>query len=350
MSSGAGLSAARAGRPARGVRGGACAGAAPPRGPAVQRERAAAASPVALAAGAALDWDRDGADWPNRDASRFVEAGGLRWHVQQAGQGPAVLLVHGTGAATHSWAGLLPLLAKTFRVVAPDLPGHGFTSAPSWSGHSLPAMAAALATLLERLDARPQIVVGHSAGAAILARMVLDARIAPRGLISLAGALLPLHGWAGLIFSPAARLLSFNPLVPRLFAWRARDEAAVRRLIDGTGSRLDAQQIACYARLVRCPQHVAGALAMMANWDLRPLARDLPRLAIPLVLVHGTRDRTLPPGEAGRVGALLPAARRIELDGLGHLAHEERPDLVADLVTECARRWQVLDRGTGGPA
>jgi len=45
-----------------------------------------------------LSWERDGRDWPNRAFSRFIEAGGLRWHVQVMGQGPVALLLHGTGA------------------------------------------------------------------------------------------------------------------------------------------------------------------------------------------------------------------------------------------------------------
>lgn len=77
-----------------------------------------------------MNWDHDGRDWPNREHSRFVEAAGLRWHVQQMGRGPVLLLLHGTGASTHSWRALMPLLAAEFTVVAPDLPGHGFTSAP----------------------------------------------------------------------------------------------------------------------------------------------------------------------------------------------------------------------------
>ena len=52
------------------------------------------------------DWARDGADWPHRDASRFIVAAGLRWHVQRIGAGPTLLLLHGTGAATHILAGL----------------------------------------------------------------------------------------------------------------------------------------------------------------------------------------------------------------------------------------------------
>ena len=72
-------------------------------------------------------WEREGRDWPNRTYSRFVQAARLRWHVQLMGDGPALLLLHGTGAATHSWRALAPLLAERFTVVAPDLPGHGFT-------------------------------------------------------------------------------------------------------------------------------------------------------------------------------------------------------------------------------
>jgi magnesium chelatase accessory protein len=282
-----------------------------------------------------LDWASDGADWPNRDASRFVDAAGVRWHVQVLGDGPALLLLHGTGAATHSWAALAPLLARRFTVIAPDLPGHGFTSMPQPSRMSLPGMAQALAQLLAALRLAPALAVGHSAGAAILARMAIDRAIDSKGIVCLNGALLPLHGLAGLVFSPAAKLLSFNPLVPRLFAWRAADETAVRRLIASTGSTLDARSVALYGRLLRSPQHVAGALAMMANWDLEPLRRDLPRLKAPLLLLVAGNDRTVPPAEAQRVRALLPAAEQVELPALGHLAHEED----AAAVWRVARRW-----------
>jgi magnesium chelatase accessory protein len=287
-------------------------------------------------AGRPLTWERDGRDWPLRATSRFVAAGGVRWHVQVSGHGPAALLVHGTGAASHSWRGLAPLLARDFTVIAPDLPGHGFTPALPAAGMSLPGMAAGLQALLLALGEQPVLGVGHSAGAAILARLCLDGAMPLRALVSLNGAIVPLAGWPGLVFSPAARLLARNPLVPRLFAWRAAEPAAVRRLITGTGSRLDAHGEALYGRLMRSPDHVAGALAMMANWDLEPLSRDLPRLAAALLLLVGGGDRTLPPSEAARVRAMLPAAHQVTLPGLGHLAHEEDPAQVAALITTFA--------------
>lgn len=283
-----------------------------------------------------LDWARDGHGWPHHGSSRFVSAAGLRWHVQQMGPGsdaPTALLIHGTGAATHSWRGLMPLLARQFNVLASDLPGHGFTGAAPDRQMSLPGMAQALAALLTTLQVAPRLVVGHSAGAAIGARLCLDGAIAPDvPLVSLNGALLPLGGLPGLLFPPTAKLMAALPWVPQIFSWRAADAASVQRLIEGTGSALDAAGAELYGRLLRNPGHAAGALAMMANWDLRPLERDFPRLQAPLTLVVGANDRAVPPAQARRVAALVPHARLVTIAGLGHLAHEEQPEAVATVV------------------
>jgi len=286
--------------------------------------------------GERLSWDREGQGWPHRAASRFPVVEGLKWHVQVMGRGPVLLLIHGTGAATHTWRDLAPLLADRFQVVAPDLPGHGFTDPLPPPQLSLDGMAEALAGLLRSLDRRPDVAVGHSAGAAILARLCLDGQIAPRALVSLNGALLPLRGMPGHLFSPAARLLAALPLVSDLFAWRARAPGAVERLVRGTGSTLDPKGLELYRRLTGNPGHVAAALAMMANWDLERLERDLPRLVPKLFLLVAEGDRTVPPSEARRVQVRVPAARLVTLPRLGHLAHEEQPREVAELIAGLA--------------
>jgi magnesium chelatase accessory protein len=279
-----------------------------------------------------LNWDDDGKGWPNRDASQFVQAGGLRWHVQKAGTGPIIFLLHGTGAATHSWRALLPLLVKKFTVIAPDLPGHGFSEALPSSQMSLPGMARAAADLLRALKIKPALVVGHSAGAAILAQMCLDAQIAPHALVSLNGAMLPLRGIPGVVFSPVAKLMAATSFVPRLFAWRAQDPSAIARLISSTGSKLDPEGTNFYTQLIRDPGHVAATLDMMAQWDLVPLERNLPQLQTSLTLVVGANDLTVAPSEADRVKSMLPNAQIITLAGLGHLAHEEQPAEVAKII------------------
>lgn len=290
-----------------------------------------------------LDWRRDGPRWPHHEHSRFVQAGGLQWHTQwfdgPGTEAPCALLLHGTGASTHSWRALAPLLATRCRVLTLDLPGHAFTGRPPGGMGapqlSLPGMARAVHGLLRTLDCQPDLVIGHSAGAAIGIRMCLDALIAPRLVVGINAALLPLAGLAGPLFAPAAKLLAATPGVPRLFAWRAREPAVLQRLLQGTGSVLDAEATALYRALVGCPEHAAGALGMMANWDLQTFARDLPRLHTPLLLLAATHDRTVPPAQALEVLARLqpPAqARVIELPGLGHLAHEEQPALVASHI------------------
>lgn len=284
-----------------------------------------------------LVWSRDGADWPNRHASSFVEAGGIRWHVQRMGEGPTLLLIHGTGAATHSWRGLLPLLARHFAVIAPDLPGHGFTESPPAQRLSLPGMASDLHALLRKLDVSPAIAVGHSAGAAIAARMCLSQFMAPRLLVALNGAFMPFGGVAHHLLSPLANLLVLNPLVPRVFAWQASHEGAVERLIANTGSKIHRDGISLYRKLVRNPEHVSAALRMMANWKLEPLLHDLPQLTTALVLVVGLNDKAISPDVARQVRDILPAAVIERVPGLGHLAHEEQPQLIADLIMKYAR-------------
>ncbi len=281
-------------------------------------------------------------DWPNRAASRFVRAAGMTWHVQTMGAGPVLLLAHGTGAATHSWRGLAPLLAEHFSVVAPDLPGHGFSPAPPKARLTLPFMARTLAELCNTMAVRPTIVVGHSAGAAILARACLDGLMDPRALVSLNGALLPMFGLPGKIFSPLAKLVIGIPGLANMFLRHTGNRAVVERLLRETGSTIDAAGVDFYARLAANPAHAGAALNMMASWDLPPLGRDLPRLKPKLLLIVGDNDRSIAPADSEKVRDIVPGAALVRLPRLGHLAHEESPEATASLVTAFARTAGVL--------
>jgi magnesium chelatase accessory protein len=280
----------------------------------------------------APDWEAEGRDWPNRAASRFVEAAGLLWHVQIMGSGPVILLLHGTGAATHSWRDLAPLLAAHSTIVAPDLPGHGFTGLDSRRNQTLNLMAKRLTALLDVLDVKPVAVVGHSAGAAIAVRMALDGGINPKSIVSLNGALTPFDGINGVLFPALAKMLFLNPFTETLMTWRAADPTAVERIIAGTGSHLDARGLDLYVRMMRCRRHVGAALSMMANWDLRPLQRDAARLGPRLALIAAASDIAVPPSVAYSFARLTPNAEVVDLPGLGHLAHEEAPGRLAEMI------------------
>jgi magnesium chelatase accessory protein len=280
----------------------------------------------------ALDWSRDGKGWPNRAHSRFAEATGLRWHVQRAGQGGAVLLLHGTGASTHSWAGLLPMLAEDREVLAMDLPGHGFTPAPPGFRPRVEAMAEAVAGLCEAEDFVPGLIIGHSAGAAIAIQMALDGTARPDRIVSINGALRPFEGMAGQVFPAMAKLLHYNPLTARMFAWGAGRQERVERLIGQTGSDITEPYLDFYARLLADRDHVAGALAMMAHWDLAGFARRLSRLEVPALFLAGEADRAVPPEDADWAAKAVQDGAAARLDGLGHLAHEEAPGQVLQAI------------------
>lgn len=284
------------------------------------------------------DWSVEGRDWPNREASRFLEAGGLRWHVQVMGEGPALVLLHGTGAATHSWRDVAPLLARTFTLIAPDLPGHGFTATPSEpTGFALANVARSVAALVRALDVTPHALVGHSAGAAIAVRMVLDGVASPAGVVGLNAALLPFPGPIGPWAPFLARALFYNPFSLGLFAHRAARPGAVAELLRGTGSRLDPRGLQFYERLFRCKGHLAATVALMAHWDLIGLKRSLPSLRAPLALLVGDKDRAVPPNAAHEVRHLVKQARIVSLPGLGHLAHEEDPAGTAALISRAVQ-------------
>jgi magnesium chelatase accessory protein len=285
-----------------------------------------------LSSWAKPDWSVEGRDWPNRAASRFVLAAGLRWHVQVMGAGPPILLLHGSGAATHSWRDVAPILARDFTVVAPDLPGHGFTDTPGGDGLSLNGMAREVAGLLEVLGVTPVAVVGHSAGAAVALRMSLDGRLGDARVIALNGALQPFPGASGHIFPALAKLLFLNPLAIQLFALRAGSPGTIARLLEGSGSKIDPAGLSAYGRLLRKPGHIAGTLGMMAGWKLEPLVADLPALTAPLTLVATGGDRAVPPRVSREIRALAPESTLIELPELGHLAHEEEPERFAEII------------------
>ena len=285
-----------------------------------------------------LIWETDGRDWPNRSHSRFVKAAGVDWHLQEFGSEkknlPTCLLIHGTGSSLHSWRDVAPILSADAHVLAIDLPGHGFSSMPSAPEQSLGSMARKLAALLNALKFAPAVIVGHSAGAAVAARMALDRSVSPKLIISLNGAFVGFGGVAGQLFSPIARFLAAGTFASRFFAWQARDAAIVQKLVHSTGSVLDPAGMRLYAQLVRNPGHVAGALAMMAHWDLEALERELPLLELPVWLVAAENDHTVPPSQATQVAKLLKRPRIVLWPLLGHLAHEESPTQCAKLVVE----------------
>ena len=286
-----------------------------------------------------LNWDREGRLWPNREASQFVQMGHATWHVQRFGEGksPRILLIHGTGGSVHSWRALAPMLAEQFELFAPDLPRHAFTTGHGPQDSSIPGMARALAALLEHTGFAPDMIVGHSAGAALALQLALDHGFTGP-IVGLNSALRPFPGLAAQLFPAVAKVLFTNPFVPRVFSGLAGFGSEAERFIyRSTRSTISDEGLACYAALIKNPRHTKGALSMMANWDLERLRERMGEITNPILMIHSDKDAAIPLDWATEAHSWLATSRLEVLGGLGHLAHEEAPELVAERIMDFAK-------------
>lgn len=289
-----------------------------------------------------MRWPDDLDGWPHAALSRRIDGPVHRWHVQDTApkdapdKSPAILLLHGAGGSTHSWRGIFESLGQSHRVITLDLPGHGFTQSGSRSRSGLAPMATDIAALAADQGWPLHMVVGHSAGGAIALQMALNGT-APR-VTTFNAALNSFEGVAGFLFPVLAKILATTPFAPAFFARTASAPAQVRNLLNSTGSKLDDDGIALYRRLIADPDHIAGTLRMMAQWDLKPLRAALPTIQTPVHMITGARDKTVSPRSSIDAALQIPNAQHLSLENLGHLAHEEDTPRAVEQIQRGAAR------------
>lgn len=266
---------------------------------------------------------------------RFVDVDGLRVHVAEAGDGPAVLLLHGWPQHWYMWRGVIERLAPQFRLIAPDLRGFGWTEAPG-AGYDAETFARDQVALLDALEIESASVIGHDWGgwAAFLLGLDHSERI-ERMVVCNAP-----HPWPKLEPRLALEVwrtwyavaLATPVLGPRLLQQTDFAAAFLRR--GNTGAPFSESEIATYADSFRDPAR-AHAVSSLYRYYHRAFAEGLRgrwrsrRLAVPTLLLFGPRDLYVTP-------RILPGyeqyADDMELELIpdsGHFLVDEKPDLVA---------------------
>jgi pimeloyl-ACP methyl ester carboxylesterase len=256
--------------------------------------------------------------------------------------GRPLVLLHGITLRADFWAYQLRDLSATFRVIAPDLRGHG-SSTPGTGGYGLTAMAADVATVLESLDLKDAIVVGHSMGGMALMQAcadhpsVFEERVAGVVFLSTsAGLALP---------GPAARanerVVAAITRAGERRDWRLRSYGFGPNDLSYAMTRLAFGRTPSNAHIELTRQWVA-AMASESLWPtgLSLSSHDgraaLAALKLPALVIVGSRDLLTPPVLARRIVALLANGRLEVLDGCGHQTPLERPAEIATLLTEFA--------------
>lgn len=265
-------------------------------------------------------------DWPFSQHSFHVKTTHHDWHVQRFGQGPKILLIHGTGASTHSWKPLIDFGQSRAEFLNIDLPGHGYSGRPRLGQSSIPAITDGMAQLLDQQAFVPDYIIGHSAGAAIA--VALGYRLGVERVIALNAAFAEFAGIFASLFPMVARTLVVAPFVGRILAHMGRDPNAIKRILQQTGSQIPPQQMTYYQRLFENRDHIQGTLQLMADWSIRDFNATLPNLAQPIHFITAAHDRTVPPQTSQYWADRLPDARLTQISSGGHLIQEEAPDLV----------------------
>jgi pimeloyl-[acyl-carrier protein] methyl ester esterase len=263
-----------------------------------------------------------------RHAFRLADGRVLAW--QEQGEGPSLVLLHGwslSGAAFSELAGLL----NDFRVLIPDLPGHGHSSPPTTA--TLPALADDLTVWLAAVATFPVFLGGWSLGGMIAMELAARREIPIDRLLLLATTprFTTAADWPhGL---PAGQVRALRRDLVQRFETTLADFLALAFAI----GEIDAARLrAIHAFAVRpggLPDRVTAAalLDLLAGQDQRELP---PRIGCPALVVHGTLDRVAPVA-AGRVlAASLPRGRLQELADTGHAPCWTRPAAVAHAVRE----------------
>lgn len=284
---------------------------------------------------------------------RFVDVGGpgapVRLHVRDPGRGVPVVLLHGNPGflqdfAPDDTAGLFTMLARSYRVLAVDRPGHGYSDRPSTAGVVPAEQARLLHAALGRLGVEQPILVGHSWGGALALTYALAYPGAVRGLVLVGTRAYPHPSDGGALYA-ALRAPVVGPLL-------------AHTLMRPFGGRvLDAGLAGAYAPDPVPPDHRASARALWLRpgqvaatvWDTRLLNEALRttsgaygRLAMPVVILVGDRDGGR--AESRRLAGEVPGAELAVVDGVGHHLPRARPAAIVTAVGRVAARAAV--RGT----
>lgn len=264
---------------------------------------------------------------------RIAEVRGTRLRYLAAGEGEPLLLVHGLGGAAANWLALAPLLLATRRLLVPELPGHGGSSALP-AAPSLNAYADRLGIVLEQEGIASAGVVGHSLGGAIALRLSIRRPDAVSALV--------LAGAAGISSGrrSARYALTITGIVKpgrRLAPHRRRIARSntLKRVVFGRWGASDPPALptelaeAFLSGPARHTDTVSAAQALVRD-DPRA---DLDRVRCPSLVLWGARDHQLPVEDAFDYARRLRARLRVIAD-CGHLLIGERPDACADAIED----------------
>lgn len=254
---------------------------------------------------------------PGDVPGRMVQVDGHRVHLVERGEGPAVLLVHGTGGTTFDWeSSVLDSLAPGHRVIALDLYGMGFSERNEAFHYGFALWADQLVGTLDALGIERASVIGQSLGGAIATAFAGRHPERVERLVSVdSGPWLP--PFMGVLLTPGLG----EAFLGRRDYWPERPD-----------------EPPAYAERMRQVYRIRGTRRALLRairgqfLDARTYFSALARVACPVLLVHGGADDIIPLRAAASLQRRLPGSQLVVLEGAGHFAMQDAPKQFAEVV------------------
>jgi pimeloyl-ACP methyl ester carboxylesterase len=278
---------------------------------------------------------------------KYLDLHGDRVAYRDVGSGETLLLIHGMAGSSETWRAVIPQLSKKYRVVAPDLLGHGQSAKPR-GDYSLGAFAVWLRDLLDELGVTRATIIGQSLGGGVAMQFVYQhPDYCQRLILISSGGLGPDVGWTlRLLSAPGAEL--FLPVIaPRpvlnignkLKSWFSSAGIQSPRgaeLWSAYSSLSDAETRQAFLRTLRSVVDYRGQAVCALN-------RLHVRAELPTMAIWGDKDQIIPVEHAYAAQAARPGSRLEVLEGVGHFPHVERPTEVVDLIEDFIATTSELD-------
>jgi pimeloyl-ACP methyl ester carboxylesterase len=286
------------------------------------------------------------------DDMRYLELHGERVAYQDAGDGETLLLIHGMAGSSATWRDVIPQLAKNYRVIAPDLLGHGESDKPR-GDYSLGAFAACLRDLLDELGIARATVIGQSLGGGVAMQFAYQHRDRTERVVLIgSGGLGPDLSWTlRLLSAPGAELIL--PVIAPQQVLSAGNK--IKSLLSSAGvqSPRGAELWSAYSSLSDRDTRNAFLRTLRSVVDYRGQAVSaLGKLHLtaqmPVMFIWGDKDKIIPVAHGYAAHEALPGSRLEIMPGLGHFPHVEAPaavaELLEDFITSTERRSALITR------
>ena len=286
---------------------------------------------------------------------RYLDLHGERVAYRDAGTGETLLLIHGMAGSSATWRAVIPELSKKYRVLAPDLQGHGESTKPR-GDYSLGAFAASLRDLLDELGISRATVVGQSLGGGVAMQFTYQHRDYCQRLALIgSGGLGPDLNWILRILSAPGAELVLPVVAPRpvlnvgnkLGSWLTSagvQSPRASEMWSAYSSLADQQTRQAFLRTLRSVVDYRGQA-------VSALGKIHVSHGLPTLLIWGEEDRIIPVAHGYAAHEAVPGSRLEVLPGVGHFPHVESPaavvDILDDFITSTGQDAGLANRKSG---